>query len=326
MNLWRVAVDEATGRRLGDPEPITTPSSWSGGFEFSRDGTRLVFATQDERTSIWTAPLDPSAGALAGSPRQVLQGRAINSVDVSADGRAVVFSQRGQPWESLGLVRIDGSGWTRLTDDATYHRLPAWSPDGLRIAFYARPSETAGIWTMRPDGSALTRLPIPAGTGAFVYPVWSPDGLRLALTDDESLAIADLAASPPTLRRLQRDSGNPDIRPFSWSSDGRRIAGISRRGMRDELMIADVETGAHRVLRASANSPAWLPDNRRVLYSGLTHLMVHETTTGAEREVMRLYRRPEQWGRSVSLSKDGRTLVYLQSEDEGDVWVMTITR
>ena len=26
MNLWRVAIDQATGRLLGEPEPVTTPS------------------------------------------------------------------------------------------------------------------------------------------------------------------------------------------------------------------------------------------------------------------------------------------------------------
>ena len=43
MSLWRVPIDEASGRLLGEPEPVTTPSTWSGHLSFSRDGTRLAF-------------------------------------------------------------------------------------------------------------------------------------------------------------------------------------------------------------------------------------------------------------------------------------------
>jgi hypothetical protein len=128
MNLWRVAIDEASGRPVAAPESVTTPSSWSGFFDFAADGRSLVFADQDERTTFWTAEFDPAAGVLVGAPRHVMRGRAINSIDLAPDRETLVFSQRGQPWEALGLVRVDGSGWSRLTDDSAYHRLPR-SPD-----------------------------------------------------------------------------------------------------------------------------------------------------------------------------------------------------
>ena len=31
MNIWRVPVDEQSGRVLGEPEAVTTPSSWAAG-------------------------------------------------------------------------------------------------------------------------------------------------------------------------------------------------------------------------------------------------------------------------------------------------------
>jgi serine/threonine protein kinase len=31
-----------------------------------------------------------------------------------------------------------------------------------------------------------------------------------------------------------------------------------------------------------------------------------------------------QWGRTLSLSRDGRTLVYLQTRAEGDIWLMNL--
>ena len=61
MNLWRVAIDQATGRLLGEPEPVTTPSIWSGDLSFARDGSRLVFATLDYRSTLLRVPFDPYA-------------------------------------------------------------------------------------------------------------------------------------------------------------------------------------------------------------------------------------------------------------------------
>ena len=81
MNLWRVRIDQESGRTLGEPEPVTTPTAWSGNIEFAADGERLVFADQDERSTIWAVDFDPVRGVIAGAPRAILQGRAINSID-----------------------------------------------------------------------------------------------------------------------------------------------------------------------------------------------------------------------------------------------------
>ena len=49
-----------------------------------------------------------------------------------------------------------------------------------------------------------------------------------------------------------------------------------------------------------------------------------DTQTGATRRVLPLSRPIDQWGRSLALSRDGRLLVYLQMQAEGDVWRMTL--
>jgi eukaryotic-like serine/threonine-protein kinase len=331
LNLWRVAIDEASGRPLAPPEPITTPTAWSGYFGFSADGRSLVFATREERATIWAAQFDPAAGIVTGQPRQVLQGHAINSIDLSRDGQTIVFSQRGQPWEALGLVRVDGSGWSRLTDDSVYHRLPAWSPDGTRIAFFTNTGGGAFLATLRSDGSGQTAIPV-GGKRSVFYPVWSPDGSRIAVGleigpgpgRNMTFAIIDVTASPAAVRVLPADPAHTDVRTYSWSPDGRRLAAISRAAMRDTTLVVDVQTGERRVIAEPASSPAWLPDSRHLLYSGPTHLTLHDTETGRRQHVIPVDRRISQWGRTISLSKDGRTLVYLQSKDEGDIWLMTL--
>jgi len=130
--LWRVPIDEASGRTLGPPQPVTTPSTWSGWISFARDGSRLAFADLDDRSTVWTAGFDARAEKVLGGARRVLRGRGILSIDWSPDAAALAFTQRGQPWETLGIVKADGSGVARLTESSYFSRVPAWSPDGER--------------------------------------------------------------------------------------------------------------------------------------------------------------------------------------------------
>jgi Tol biopolymer transport system component len=319
MNLWRMAVDEAIGRAQGEPEPVTTPAAWSGSFEFSADGRSLVFADLDERTTIWSAAFDPVQGVLTSQPRQALHGRAIQSIDLSPDGQTIVFSQRQQPWEALGVVRVDGTGWSRLTDGKDFHRLPTWSPDGGRFLFYM--SRGKRLWTLRADGSALTEIAIPSEEPA-AYPVWSPDGTRVAAALERSVAVYDLSTGSP--REVHRFTDQGDMRPFSWSPDGRWIAGSNKVASRDRLRVFDLQTKTHRIVAQDASSPEWLPDSRHLIFNRSTHVVLLDTVTGRERPIMQIDRPFDQWGRTVTLSRDGRTLAYLQFQTEGDVWLMTL--
>jgi eukaryotic-like serine/threonine-protein kinase len=321
MNLWRIEIDEASGRAQGPAEPVTTPTAWSGGFEFAADGRTLVFSDLDERSVVFAAAFDPVQGRLTGPPRQVLQGRAINSIDLTRDGRTMAFSQRGRPWEALGIIRIDGSGWSRITGDDFFHRLPSWSPDGSRLLFYMNRG-SGRLWTIRPDGSGLSEIALPTDLIGGVYPVWSPDGTQVAAAFDEEVAVLDLSASPA--RTLARFDADIDLRPFSWSPDGRRIAGAARYALRDDLIVLDLQTRTRRVVARDGSSPAWLPDGRRLLFAGLTHLSLLDTQTGRVDRLIPVPRAYDQWGRIVALSADGKTLVYVQTQSEGDVWMMTL--
>ena len=76
------------------------------------------------------------------------------------------------------IVRGDGSGFTRLTDDPASDAFPIWSPDGQRIAFYSDRTGNGEVYVMNADGSGLTQLT--RRGGADVPYSWSPDGTRIA--------------------------------------------------------------------------------------------------------------------------------------------------
>ena len=67
-NIWRVAVDESTGRPLGEPEPITSPAPSAAFLSISADGSRLAYSSILETQTIQRLTLDPVTGAPTGTP------------------------------------------------------------------------------------------------------------------------------------------------------------------------------------------------------------------------------------------------------------------
>ncbi len=76
-------------------------------------------------------------------------------------------------------MNADGSARTRITfGNAKLSRVPAWSPDGTKIAFSSNRDGNDEIYTMNPDGTGVTRLTF--APGVDLNPAWSPDSQRIA--------------------------------------------------------------------------------------------------------------------------------------------------
>ena len=186
MNLWRVGIDEISGR-----------------------------------SSIERVGLDPASGRVTEPPRPVFRGsRVIYTQDISPKGDWIAFSTLGGR-EDPFVVRSDGTGYRQITDDAARDRGPKWSPDGTRIAFYSDRSGRYETWTIRPDGGGLEQLTKATGP-ARTEVTWSRDGSMLAggLTFYASPNSVTLLYSfdSHSYRPLPEGRGNP-----VWMSDSRRL-------------------------------------------------------------------------------------------------------
>src|SRR5215211_4758577 len=125
-----------------------------------------------------------------------------------------------------GTIRPDGGGRQLFPCGSDglpcRDRDPAFSRDGVRIAFSTGEGPDARIAVMRSDGTDLRVLPVDGER-----PTWSPSGRRLAFERDGQIWIVD--ADGGDLEQLTFRGGS---RRFTfgeasspvWSPNGRRIA------------------------------------------------------------------------------------------------------
>jgi Tol biopolymer transport system component/imidazolonepropionase-like amidohydrolase len=192
---------------------------------------------------------------------------------VSPDGRTIAIDLLGALW----TMGIDGGPARRVLEDGYDAHLPAWSPDGTRLAFQAYLRDTWHIWVMRADGTGLQE--VTSGPFDDREPFWSPDGTRLAFSSDRSgnYDIWTVTLGSGEVKRLT-SSGANDSMP-AWSPDGREIAFVSDRQERG-IYARAVDSDAERLLVRDPTtvwSPAWTPDGKTVAYvsvSGATSKLV----------------------------------------------------
>jgi Tol biopolymer transport system component len=315
MNLWRVAIDEKTGRTLAEPQPVTTPARYLEHIALSRDGSRLVYVDQTQDVQIYKVSFDPVAEAVTGRPEAITKGSKPHWFpDTSPDGMWLAFCSVSKP-EDIFVIRTDGTGLRQLTDDSFVDRFPRWSPDNRRIAFMSDRSGQYEIWLINADGSDMHRLTYTSGTGDTVVagPTWSPDGKRIAY---------NRSGKDPCI--IEVDTPWKDQQPVpipvqhrwvrTWSPDGRRLGvnGGVAYDLASRTIIDLKQTG----------QPVWLRDSRRLIMESGSDLKLVDSVTGRSKVLLSFESKNIETRSSVA--PDNRTIYFTATSTEADIWLATL--
>lgn len=178
-----IEVDAADG---GNPSVVlSADDSYFGSVSYYPDGSRILFTKAffdrpDTRYQLYSALLD-------GSDITRIGARTKFDAVMSPDLTTIAFVGRHG---KLVLIDEDGSDRRVLLPGGGAYQ-PAWSPDGMTIAF----AKGSDIFRIGADGSGRTRL---TDNGAYEgSPLWSPDGERIvfervngAFTESDLFTIA----------------------------------------------------------------------------------------------------------------------------------------
>ena len=201
--------------------PVIATSDMEHDPEWSPDGSRFTLTrttpNQANVASIWIANADGSGLrqlVVDPTPPPGMFNYQWGAT-WSPDGASIAFHRSiGNTEDGLAVINADGTGLRWILQDMNVGR-PSWSVNGL-IAF----SNGGFIWTIRPDGSGLTRV---TTSGSDAAPRWSRDGSRLAFVQRVGNAnnpAFDIVTThrDGSGRRTVATGGN-NIDP-SWSPDG----------------------------------------------------------------------------------------------------------
>ncbi len=323
MNIWRVPIDEESGRTRGQPEALTAPTSQVAEFDVSKDGRSIVYTDVRATSNISRASFDRASGR-AGAAASVSRGSVyLMEPDVSPDGQWVVCRAFGR--EDLYLVRSDGSETRKLTDDPYRDRGPKWSSDGTQIAFYSDRGGRYEIWSIHPDGSGLKPL-TQTDQGALWYPVFSPDDSKMLVCNEFGSYVLDLRQIPVKTSSAETLPSLGDAEAFqarAWSRDGRFAAGSAVRTDGSPAPGVFVYSfGTRTYQRFSEDLPlvnkmTWVGDSRHLALPNDGRLYLLDITTAARKVLLDGTSTQES---DVTATPDGSEIFFVQGGVEEDLW------
>ena len=287
------------GQDLGDlawaPDADTMAYVRGGDLEFSEkpypNPAEIAAGVEQD---VWVVSLR------GGEPRQLGEG---HSPAISPAGDAVAYILKGQVW----LGKLTGSEEPQqLIHSRGIARSLRWSPDGRFLAFVNDHEDHSFIGLFSLDTRRLTYLD--PSTDRDRSPVWSQDGRKLAFLRIPS-AVDELPFGP-------RRSGRP------WSIR------VYRMDSQQTEPVFRASEGRGSVFRevASENQLLWGTGDRIIFpweKDGWTHLYSMSVDGGTPN----LLTPGDSEVEDVSLSPDGKTVVYSSNQDDIDrrhIWKVTV--
>jgi Tol biopolymer transport system component len=175
-----------------------------------------------------------------------------NRMDVSNDGRWIVYddiAREGSPQRDIFLLSSDGSSLRRAVEHEAHDVFPLFAPDGRSLLFLSNRSGTNDLWRQPLDGGPPERLKADMGRALALGVARNGSYFFARRSGLAEIWVGEPDSPRPLLARSPDDAAQP-----AWSADGKQLAFLAKAGQENfgqdarVVVIANVETGAHRVI------------------------------------------------------------------------------
>ena len=251
---------------------------------------------------------------------------------LSPDGNQVAFAwdnNTGRDFD-IYIKQAGAEPPLRITDERTDEHSPAWSPDGLHLAFIRSARDQHALFVVPAIGGSERKV-IDFGASTVQAVTWSADGRTLAVSAQQApygvfrlfLVALDSATAQPLTAPPASYQG--DLHPV-FSPDGKRLAFIrSRHEAVQDLYVVGIEGGEpeRRTFdRVRITGVDWSADGKHLVFashrdgaSGLWRIAASGDEpawilTGGEGATVD----------AVSIARRGNRLVYTQRSSNTNIW------
>ena len=318
--LWRVPVEGGTPKQLpfGSDDAESPAIPWKG--------NHLAYVQSTYSDKIWAYDI-PAPGQAQTPGRVAIGSRQSQAApQFSPDGRRVAFaSSRSGSWE-IWVSAPDGANPVQLTSfGARQTGSPHWSPDGKQLAFDARPEKHSDIYVIDAAGGKPRRI-TSSGNNDAVVPNWSRDGHWIYYASNAGgnwdLWKTPLDGSRPPVQ-VTRQGG---FAPFE-SSDGKTLyyakwndSGIYSMpvsGGPETEITGELLRGVWRYWSLTDKGIYLVRPGRQANSSEVVPMLSFFTFETKKITDLRTLEKPPKQGPGMTVSPDGKLLLFCQSDDGG---------
>jgi Tol biopolymer transport system component/DNA-binding winged helix-turn-helix (wHTH) protein len=333
--LWRVPVTGGTPRLvIAGAERAFWPT-------VARQGDRLAYMSSSDSDSLWhTSITGPKTSPIRSGKRVITSSRRQYDPQYSPDGGKIAYSSNRSGSDEIWVSDADGRTAMQLTRLGRPHTgSPHWSPDGTRIAFDSRPNGNPDIFVVGADGGVPRRITTYAGDD--VTPSWSRDEKSIYFASDRSgeFQIWKVAVGGESIsvRPVQLTQGG-GFAPIE-SRDGKYLyfaKGLGKPGLWRLELNGTANSREQPVLESLKHWGWWALGKEGIYFfdaQPLGSLGIYfdvqpppqakvtlnylDLRTGSSMELATLDRATSTCTRVLTLSPNGRSLVYEELEQEG---------
>lgn len=167
----------------------------------------------------------------------------IHHMDISNDGKTVVFGARGDVFTvPTDKGQTQNLSWT----PGSRELYPTISPDGEWVAFFSDKSGEYELYIQKTAGGDWTQLT--SNLKHFIYhPVWSPDGKKILFGNkDFKIFYIDVSTKKLVLvdesNQLKNDEFYWEESDYNWSPDSKWICySITKYNKNNQIFIYNIE-------------------------------------------------------------------------------------